>query len=96
MQRVEPQSIGDVLRQAIQSEGMTGRLDEMKAIALWPAIVGEDLAANMSRPEVNKGRMTIYVRSAALRQEMNMSRSLLIKLINEQLGKPVISDIRFR
>jgi predicted nucleic acid-binding Zn ribbon protein len=40
--------------------------------------------------------MTIYVRSAALRHELNMCRSQLMRLINEAVGREVVTDIRFK
>ena len=96
MKRLEPEQIGDVLRQTLQQQGMTDRLYEAKAVALWPQIVGEPLAAYCGRPMVYNGLMTVYVRSAALRQELTMTRSTLIRLINDQLDREVIKEIRFR
>lgn len=96
MKRLEPESVGDVLRQALHQEGMTERLYEAKAVAAWPAIVGENIAAFCGKPMVVNGLMTVYVRSAALRQELTMTRSILIRLINESLGRDVITDIRFK
>ena len=96
MKRTEPESIGDVLRIVIQENDMAGRLDEVKAINLWPVIVGESLAMRMSRPRVSFGTMVVDVESAALRHELNMRRSQLISLINSRLGKEVIRNIRFR
>lgn len=96
MKRVEPELIGDVLRQTLQGEGMTQRLRETQAVAAWPDIVGPHMAANCGKPVVYQGLMTVYVRSAALRQELNMSRSILIRLINEAVGHDIIKEIRFR
>lgn len=96
MKRLEPESVGDVLRQTLQQQGMTGRLYETRAIALWPAIVGEEIAALTSRPSVTKGVMTVHVRTAPLRQELNMSRSTLTRLINDALGRTVITEMYFR
>lgn len=96
MKRVEPESIGDVLRQTLESQGMTERLYETRAINLWPAIVGEEIACLTSRPMMHDGLMTVYVRNASLRQELNMSRSSLARIINDTLGREVVKDMRFR
>lgn len=96
MKRLEPESVGDVLRQALQSQGLTDRLYETRAIALWPTIVGEEIASQTSRPSVTDGVMTIHVRTAPLRQELNMSRSGLIKIINDMLGRATIRELYFR
>ncbi|MBD5194313.1 MAG: DUF721 domain-containing protein [Bacteroides sp.] len=96
MKRTDPEKIGDVLRQTLSNSGLTDRLYETRAINLWPSVVGDEIAALSSRPMIFKRIMTVYVRNAALRQELNMSRSSLVKIINETLGREVITDIRFR
>lgn len=94
MQRREAQSIGDILRLTIQECNMTARLDERKAVDAWPLVVGP-IAQRCGRPVVKDGVMSIAVPSAAMRQELHMSRSSLIKFINSHIGKPVITEIRF-
>ncbi|MDE5807587.1 MAG: DUF721 domain-containing protein [Muribaculaceae bacterium] len=96
MKRTEPESIGDVLRLTIQESNMTGRLDECRAIEIWPQVIGETLARRMSRPSVSNGVMVVYVDSAALRHELTMHRSRLIEGINSHLGKEVIKSLRFK
>ena len=96
MKRIEPEAIGDVLRQTLQQQGMTERLYETKAVSLWPSIVGADIASQTARPYVNRGIMTVHVHGAALRQELNMSRSILIRMINEAVGRETIKELFFR
>lgn len=96
MKRVEPESIGDVLRQTLEQQGMTERLYEVKAISLWPAVVGEEIASLTSRPSVANGVMTVHVGTAPLRQELNMNRSGLIRILNDMLGREVITQLYFR
>ncbi|MDE6296657.1 MAG: DUF721 domain-containing protein [Muribaculaceae bacterium] len=96
MKRTEPESIGDVLRLTIQENNMAGRLDEVRAIELWPHVIGEQMASRMSRPRVSCGVMVVYVDSAVLRQELNMHRTQLMEMLNNRLGKDVITQIRFK
>lgn len=95
MERVEAESLGDVLRRAIEQNNMTHRLLEAEAEALWPRIVGETIAGHTGKATVRKGLMTVCVRSATLRNDLMMSRSSLIRILNESLGKEVVKDIRF-
>lgn len=96
MKRREPESIGDLLRQTLEQQGMTERLLETRAIALWPSIVGDEIASQSSRPYVSNGVMTVHVRNASLRQELNMSRSAILRLINDNLGNQIIKELYFR
>lgn len=96
MKRLEPESIGDVLRRAIEQQGMSERLYETRAASLWPSAVGADIASQTSKASVWQGVMTVYVRNASLRHDLHMGRSSLIKLINEALGREIIKEIRFK
>lgn len=95
MERIIPQSIGDVLRLAFQENCMQGRLDECKAADHWQALIGADLARKCRRPTVKNGVMTVGVPNAALRNELAMSRSSLRNAINSMIGKVTITEIRF-
>jgi hypothetical protein len=95
MERKESQSIGDILRLAFQENCMQDRLDERRAVEMWGNVVGTALAVQCRRPDVANGVMTVGVANAALRHELTMSRTKLLNEINRQLGKDVISNIRF-
>ena len=95
MKRTEPQSIGDVCRQALEESDMVVHLLERRACEFWQALVGPALAARATRPTVVRGVMRIGVADAALRHELTMHRSNMLRLINERFGRAVISEIRF-
>lgn len=99
MERKDPQSIGDVLRDLLQATELQDRMDELKAIELWRKVVGDDIAQNCSNPAVKNGIMTIRVPNASLRHELMMSRGNLRNIINEMIhketDKEIIKEIRF-
>lgn len=95
MERITPQSIGDVLRLAFQENCMQDRLDECKAADHWQALIGPDLTRKCRRPTVKNGVMTVGVPNAALRNELAMNRSSLRRAINSMIGKQTITEIRF-
>lgn len=96
MKRNEPESIGDVLRLAIQESNMSTGLNEAKAIRYWPAVIGEPIARQCGHPYVKAGVMTIQVPNAALRHELNMNRSSLAAHINRLVGNDTIKELKFR
>lgn len=95
MERKDACSIGELLRLVIEENNLGRRLDETRAVGLWPALIGSDLASKTMRPYVSKGVMTIRVPDPALRQELSMHRSAIAAAINRHLGSEVISEIRF-
>lgn len=95
MERYEPQSLGDLLRQEIEANQKTFRFDEINAINAWPKVIGASVASRTLRPFIRKGVMTIRVPEAPLRQELNMMRSAIAKAINTEIGKDIVSELRF-
>ena len=95
MERYEPQSVGDLMRKAVEESLTAPRYDELNAIHAWPKVIGADLASKAGRPYMNKGKMTIRVAAAPLRQELNMMRSQIAAAINAEVGKPTVKELRF-
>ena len=95
MKRTDYISVGDVCRLAFEEFNLTSRLLERRACELWRELVGPGLAAMTTAPQVVRGGMRIGVASAPLRHELTMSRSGMINLIHQRLGRDVISEIRF-
>lgn len=95
MERQEAQSIGDLLRKAIEESLAAPKLDELNAINSWPIVIGPGVASKTLRPFIKKGLMTIRVPSAPLRQELNMMRSAIARAINAEVGKEVVKELKF-
>lgn len=95
MERKEAESLGDLLRQAIEENQSAFRFDEINAMNAWPKVIGEAVARKTMRPFIKDGRMTIRVPSPPLRHELNMMRSAIAKAINSDIGKEVVKELRF-
>lgn len=95
MKRTETMSAGDVLRQVIDEANLGNRLAEVRAVELWPQIIGTDIAGKCMRPYVKAGVMSIRCIDAALRHELHMQRSSIARAINTVLKGNIIREIRF-
>lgn len=95
MERTEAQSLGDLLRQAIEENQAAFRFDERNAINAWPRVIGQGIAAKTLRPYIKNGVMTIRVPAAPLRHELNMMRSQIAAAINREIEKEVVRELRF-
>ena len=95
MQRFSPQSVGDVLRDLLEQTSLQTRMDELKAADMWENVVGGGIAEQTSSPSVKNGVMSVGVTNASLRNELLMNRSRLREIINKNIGKEVITEIKF-
>lgn len=96
MKRQNAMSVGEIIDQVLREARADARFDEHHAVALWPQIVGPGINAYTLGVTVKNGVMTVQLKSAALRNELMMSRSMLCQRINEALGHEVIREILLR
>lgn len=91
----QAKSVGDIINEILQQERLDVPLDEHRASALWPEIVGYGVNKYTTRRYVHSGVMHVTISSAPLRNELNLNRSAIVSRINEALGRDVIKEIVF-
>ena len=96
MKRTDALTIGQIVQNFMQHEHLDTRLDEIRASAIWPEIVGHGVNRYTASRNVANGVMTVHITSAPLRNELMLSRSTIIAQLNTLVGKKVIREIIFR
>lgn len=96
MKRTEAKNIGQIIDELLKKENLDIALDEHRASALWPQIVGDGINRYTIRRYVKDGVMTVHLSSAALANELMLNRDALITRINEALGREIIREIIFK
>lgn len=96
MKRTEPHSVREIIDQLLKENNIDQQFNEQKVVYLWPEIVGQGINRYTTKRWVKNGVLYLHISSAALRNELMMSRSQLIKHINEAMGNEIIHDIVIR
>ena len=96
MKRTEAKSIADIIGDFMQQEDIETTMLEHKALQLWGQVVGPGVNRLTTERYVDDGIITVKIASAALRNDLMLSRTHLIERLNQLAGKPVIRDIIFR
>ena len=85
--------LGDLIKEFYELYRGSGYLDEVKVINSWPKVVGSFIASHTIDLSIKDGRLFVRVDSDALRSELSYSKSLLMKNLNDLVGKEVITEI---
>ena len=96
MKRTEAMKVGDIIKKLLKEDNIDRQFDEQKVVYLWPEIVGSGINRYTVSRYVKNGVLYLHLSSAALRNELMMSRTALIKRLNEAVGSEVIHDIVIR
>ena len=65
------------------------------SIGIWQELMGPTIASRTDRMFIKKKTLYVNINSAPLKQELNMSKTKVLKLINEKMGIEVIEDAKF-
>lgn len=86
-------SIGDAIALLMKRSGWKPRVTEVRIKQEWEQMTSKTIAKYTRNLYYDNGILTIYTDVAALKQELNLSKTQLIANINEYLGEDAIRDI---
>jgi predicted nucleic acid-binding Zn ribbon protein len=87
------ESVGPLLRRLLQRHGLDRRLEEYRAVGLWPEVVGPMIAAQSRAVEVRDGTLFVHVDSNVWMQELGILRDEIVTRLNARLGAPHVRKI---
>ena len=91
----EPQAIGAALKGLFRHLGITRKMQGYDVITGWETIVGTKIASVSSPKKIVNGVLFVEVRTGAWRTELSMRKQEILEKIHRQVGKKIVSDIRF-
>jgi predicted nucleic acid-binding Zn ribbon protein len=89
------QTLGDAIREMIESYGLKNKLSEANLVHSWEHIVGKMIANHTKDLYIKNGKLFVRIDSPALKNELNYNRSELLDTLNEAAGSKVIQEIVF-
>ena len=85
--------LGELIKEFYEQHRGSDYLDEVKVINSWPKMVGPFIASHTIDLSIKNSVLFVRVDSDALRSELNYSKSLLVKNLNDLVGKEVLREI---
>lgn len=96
MKKNQIQPIGDVLKEYLKVFRLQSKIDETTLIASWKEVLGPSINSYTRDLYIKNKVLYVSLTSSALRNELMLMRSRLIKELNDVVGTAVIEDIKFR
>lgn len=95
MFRKQVKSIAELLPEFLRKEGLETPLLQRRLIDSWENVVGAPIAAYCGDKFIKNQTLFVKITNPALRADLTMNRSILVRRLNEQVGAQVITEIRF-
>lgn len=96
MKRRNTEDVTDVLHQYLRLNGLEGPLNEYRLLQAWEEVMGEAVARYTTQKYLTNQTLCVHLTSAALKADLMMRRSEIVKALNERVGSTVICDIILR
>ena len=94
MFRREVKSISDLLNKYLRAEGFEAPLLQKRVIDSWERVVGRTVASYTGEKFIKNQTLFVKIVNPALRQDLSMMRSQIVKRLNAEVGAMVIADLR--
>jgi len=95
MRRRQTQPLGEIIQELLKLQHLDRKLNETRLLDSWVGVVGGAISKYTSDLYIKNKVLYVKISSAVLRNELLMSRQILVDSLNKNVGAEVITDIRF-
>ncbi len=89
-------SIGAILNEIIQVNKLQPGINQIAVSDAWKNLMGNGVNTYTKNILLKGSTLYVELTSAVLREELNYGKEKIIKMINEELGKEVITSVVLR
>jgi Protein of unknown function (DUF721). len=89
-------TLSDLIKEFYEINKGPNYLDEQKIINSWKSIMGAFIASHTTDLNIKNGILFARIDSDSLRSELSFSKSLLIKNLNQVVGKDIVKEVVFK
>ena len=94
MFRRKVQTLTDVLGKALREGGLESPLLQKRIVDAWDVVVGPTVSRYTQQKYIRNQTLCVKIINPALRQDLSMMRTQLVKRLNEHVGSFVIAEVR--
>ena len=87
--------IRELILRNLRAQGLETPLQQKRLVDAWPVVAGEMIARYTGGGAIRNQTLYVHLTSPALRADLSMQRSQLVRRLNDYVGSQVIVDIRF-
>lgn len=95
MFRRNVKSLNEVLQEALRDNGLETPLLQKRLIDSWPEVVGSALNKYTGDIFIKNQTLFVKINNPALRQDLSMTRGVIVKKLNAKVATMLITDIHF-
>lgn len=87
--------VSDVIMKLLRQQGLETPLMQKRLLDSWEKVAGAAIARYTGKKFIKNQTLFIQINNPALRQDLSMMRSQLVKRLNEEVRYQIITEIKF-
>lgn len=88
--------IGDILKQVIEQNKLEAGLDVVNVRNTWKNLMGNGVNSYTTEIQLKGNTLYVALSSSVLREELSLGKEKIIRMINEELRKEVVTQLVLR
>ena len=86
-------SIQDLMKDVIKENKLTKGMHQLSVNEAWSKLMGTGVVSYTNSIELQRKTLIVSLKSSVLREELSYGKEKIVKMMNEELGEPLISKI---
>ncbi len=96
MSRHNEHSLKDAIQMLLKAYKLDDKLAEKRLIASWEDVMGKMIANHTTDIAIRNQQLFVTLDSSALRNELALAKTKIVKMLNDAAGSAVITEIILR
>lgn len=92
----DPKSIKDVLGAFVETNKLQKGFDKVNVADAWRDVMGPAIAKYTTQIKLDNDRLIVQLSSSVLREELSYGKEKIMRNLNEELGKEIITKLVLR
>ncbi|MDP5170452.1 MAG: DUF721 domain-containing protein [Bacteroidia bacterium] len=88
------QSLGDAIKSFLEIHGLDEEAAIQQVIANWESLMGKPIAQVTEKIWFKGGIFFVRIASPVWKSELQLSREKIRTMLNEQMGKEIVREVR--
>jgi hypothetical protein len=86
-------TLGEAIKEFLKQYKHSHKINESEAAQAWPEVMGKNIMALTQTVYVKGDKMVVHLKSSALRNELMMHRTKIVRALNKYLGSEIVKEV---
>ena len=86
--------INEVVKSFIKQNNLESGIDAVKIDKIWEKLLGKNIKSYTNSLKLSNRKLYVKLNSSVLREELNYGKEEILKMLNEELKKECIEEIK--